>query len=107
MKYYLFSLIFIIVTGCSFQPNNADGIILQKVSTDTLALSIIDSYYIIKKYEIQNNKDTLLITVKSIYSPDNLSINKQVFIRVGININYVKLQNDKIYNIDSIPKYPY
>lgn len=60
---FFFTLILCLVNltdGCSFQPNDADGIVLLKVSDKVLTLSIIDSYYIIKKYETDKKGDTFL-----------------------------------------------
>lgn len=89
--------------SCSFQPNNADGIVLLKDSKNVLSLSIIDSYHVIKKYETSEIKDTLLINVRSISKIENSPFKTGILIPVPLNIKFVKLQNDKIYNIDSIP----
>ncbi len=103
MKHIIASFILaLILSGCSFQPNDAEGITLGKVTDDTLSIGIIDSYHVIKKYRTQQVDDTLFINVESIssnnkYSPIRIYVNK--------NINYVKLQNDRLFNIDSIPLY--
>lgn len=103
---FFFTLILCLVNlteGCSFQPNDADGIVLLKVSDKVLTLSIIDSYYIIKKYETDKKGDTLFINVISISVPKNSPLKGPILIPVENTVRFVKLQNDKIYNVDSIP----
>jgi len=90
-----------LLSACSFQPNNADGITLSRVSQDTLSIGIIDSYNVIKKYNMKKINDTLYIDIESIYSPEKLLPPIHIFIDSAIN--YIKLQNDKIFTVDSIP----
>lgn len=94
---------FCMLTSCSFQPNNADGIILLKHSKNVLNLSIIDSYNVISKYKAYKIEDTLFVNVLSISKPQNSTLERPILISFDRNIHFVKLQNDKIYNVDSIP----
>ncbi|MBD8389034.1 hypothetical protein [Dysgonomonas sp. BGC7] len=78
---------------------------LAKVTNDTITLNIPSSYHSIDKYKTWQENDTLFITVKSIHSPNKLLYPIRIFL--SSEINYIKLQNDKIFNVDSIPYVPY
>lgn len=107
MKYILF-IILVLVSSCSFQPGDSNGIILQKISIDSVTISIIDSYHIIKEYKTREEKDTLFIEIKSIYTPDpEDSTVHPILIPIKAGIDYIKLQNDKVFDINSIPMSPY
>ena len=107
MKYILF-IVLVLISSCSFQPNDSNGIILQKVSKDSVTISIIDSYHIIKEYKTREEKDTLFIEIKSIYTPaPEDSTVRPIFISLKSSIQYIKLQNDKIFDINSIPMSAY
>jgi hypothetical protein len=101
LKYIIILLISLTFNDCSFQPNSADGIILLKEEKDVLYISIIDSYHVIKNYDTFNRNDTLFINILSISSPSNSS--KPILIPIDSTINYVKLQNDTVYDIQLIP----
>lgn len=90
--------------SCSFQPNNANGIILMRSGDDTLSLSLVDSYYVVKKYTTKIDGDTLLIDVKSVYTPKETDKVCRIKIPVLPNIKYIKLQNDSVINIFDIPQ---
>lgn len=104
VKWLIFPFLFVsILFSCAFQPNNSEGIILQRKSNDTLIVSIIDSYNIIDKYKIQEKGDTLFIEVLSLSSPNSKDMVQPTLVPIKTGINYIKLQNDKTYDIDSIP----
>lgn len=89
--------------GCKFQSNKADGIVLFKVADNTLSLNIIDSYHTIKEYTSKIEGDTLFINVNSIHTPTELET--PILIDVEPKVRIVKLQNDKVIDIDSISWY--
>jgi hypothetical protein len=97
----LFSIFLAFLLSCSFQPNNSDGIIVLKTAEDTLSLSIIDSYHTIKDFSSYQIGDTLFLNVNSIHSPDKET--EPILIKIPRDISIVKIQNDKIINIESIP----
>lgn len=68
-----------------------------------MIVSIIDSYNIIDKYKIQEKGDTLFIEILSLRSPGAKDIVKPTLVPVKTGVSYIKLQNDKTYDIDSIP----
>ncbi len=105
MKYYILIIITIFITGCTFQANNAEGIILLKKTDDTLKLSILDSYYTINKYKVLERNDTLFIDVLSIHSPKENDKVSLILIPLKSNINYIRLQNDTTYAVKLIPYY--
>ena len=99
--YTILSLTILTVSGCRFQPNNSEGIIVLKHTDDTLSLSILDSYYRISKYRTSKKDDTLYIEVLSISSPD--TVPKPDLIPIDTTIKYIKLQNDTIIDVQKIP----
>jgi len=106
MKKIMLLIIISLMISCRFQPNNADGIIVQKISDDTLILNIIDSYHIIDKYEKRKEKDTLFIEILSLSSPNsNDDLLPPVIIPIGSGIKFIKIQNDRMYVLDSISKF--
>lgn len=99
--YTILSLTILTVSGCRFQPNNSEGIIVLKHTDDTLSLSILDSYYRISKYKTVKKDDTLYIEVLSISSPD--TVPKPDLIPIDTTIKYIKLQSDTIIDVQKIP----
>ncbi len=99
--YVILSLVILTVSGCRFQPNNSEGIIVLKHTDDTLSISILDSYYRISKYKTFKKDDTLYIEVLSIFSPD--TVHKSDLIPIDTTIKYIKVQNDTIIDVQKIP----
>lgn len=97
----LFPIFLALLLSCSFQPNNSDGIIVLKTAEDTLSLSIIDSYHTVKDFSSHQSGDTLFLNVNSIHSPDKES--KPILIKISRQTRVLKIQNDIVVNIDSIP----
>lgn len=100
MRCLLF-LFLALLSSCSFQTNNSDGIIVLKTAEDTLSLSIIDSYHTVKDFSSHQSGDTLFLIVNSIHSPDKES--NPILIKISRHIRMVNIQNDKVISIDSIP----
>lgn len=100
-RYIIFFILFTLL-GCDFQPNNADGITISRKTNDTLEIGIIDSYHVINKCKVRQIDDTLFINVVSIHSPDKLLKPTYIYIDT-VKVNYIKLQNDKLLYISSIP----
>lgn len=106
MKYFLKNLLKLVIIcslflGCSFKPNNADYINLIRVSEDTLKVVLVDSYNRIKDISYNVKNDTLYIEILSI---GHVKCSDEILIPLESSINIVNLQNDTIFNLDSIPK---
>ncbi|WP_165044987.1 hypothetical protein [Dysgonomonas sp. ZJ709] len=76
---------------------------LMKVANDTLEIVFADSYLRIKGIETNMENDTLYIRVTSI---GHIHSSEKILVPLKSNIKGVCLQNDKYWNIDSIPWSP-
>jgi hypothetical protein len=102
MKNFIKLMLFILsinTYGCCFQPNDAHNIILLKEAEDTLNLSLLDSYLAVNRYRTKTIEDTLYIKVISFNHT-----RREIHIPFDTaKIKYVKLQNDIMLDVDSIP----